>query len=47
MRKTFKFRIYPTKTQIRQMERSLEICRQVYNRTLAERKKAYEETGKT
>ena len=47
MRKVYKFRIYPTKPQIRQMERSLEICRQVYNRTLAERKKAYEETGKT
>ena len=47
MRKTYKFRIYPTKPQIRQMERSLEICRQVYNRTLAERKQVYEETGKT
>jgi len=41
------FRIYPTKSQIRQMERSLELCRQVYNRTLAERKQVYEETGKT
>ncbi|WP_321416741.1 transposase [uncultured Methanomethylovorans sp.] len=47
MRKTYKFRIYPTKPQIRQMERSLEVCRHVYNRTLAERKQVYEETGKT
>lgn len=47
MRKTYKFRLYPTKPQIRQMERSLEVCRHVYNRTLAERKQVYEETGKT
>ncbi|TQD23819.1 RNA-guided endonuclease TnpB family protein [Methanolobus vulcani] len=45
MRKTYKFRIYPNKPQQKQMERSLEICRQVYNRTLAERKTAYEERG--
>ncbi|WP_319507207.1 transposase [uncultured Methanolobus sp.] len=47
MRKTYKFRIYPNKSQQKQMERSLEICRQVYNRTLAERKTAYEERGET
>jgi putative transposase len=47
MRKTYKFRIYPTKPQQKQMERSLELCRQVYNRTLAERKTAYEERGET
>ena len=47
MRKTYKFRIYPNKPQQRQMERSLEICRQVYNRTLVERKAAYDERGKT
>ena len=47
MRKTYKFRIYPTKPQQKQMERSLEICRQVYNRTLAERKTAYEDRGET
>ncbi|WP_083885772.1 helix-turn-helix domain-containing protein [Methanomethylovorans hollandica] len=41
------FRIYPTKSQIRQIQRSLELCRQVYNRTLAERKQVYEEIGKT
>ncbi|MBN1133674.1 MAG: helix-turn-helix domain-containing protein [Methanosarcinaceae archaeon] len=45
MRKTYKFRIYPNKTQEKKMERSLELCRQVYNRTLAERKQAYEESG--
>nr|WP_321498578.1 transposase [uncultured Methanolobus sp.] len=47
MRKTYKFRIYPTKPQQKQMEHSLEICRQVYNRTLAERKTAYEDRGET
>ncbi len=47
MRKTYKFRIYPNKPQQEQMERSLEICRQVYNRTIAERKNAYEERGET
>jgi putative transposase len=47
MRKTYKFRIYPNKPQQKQMERSLEICRQVYNRTLGERKTAYEERGET
>ena len=47
MLKTYKFRIYPNKIQEKKMERSLELCRQVYNRTLAERKQAYEESGKT
>jgi putative transposase len=47
MRKSYKFRIYPNKPQQKQMERSLEICRQVYNRTLAERKTTYEERGET
>lgn len=47
MHKTYKFRIYPNKPQQKQMERSLEICRQVYNRTLAERKTAYDERGVT
>ncbi|MBN1133912.1 MAG: transposase, partial [Methanosarcinaceae archaeon] len=47
MRKTYKFRIYPNKIQEKKMERSLELCREVYNRTLAERKQAYEKSGKT
>jgi putative transposase len=47
MRKTYKFRLYPTKAQETRMERSLELCRNVYNRTLAERKTAYEERKET
>ncbi len=47
MRKTYKFRLYPTKPQQKQMERILELCRQVYNRTLEERKTAYAERGET
>ncbi len=47
MLKTYKFRIYPTKPQQKQMGRILELCRQVYNRTLEERKTAYDERGET
>ncbi len=47
MCKTYKFRLYPTKPQQKQMERILELCRQVYNRTLEERKTAYAERGET
>ena len=32
--KTYKFRIYPTKTQKKVISNQLEICRQVYNKTL-------------
>ena len=45
MRKTFKYRIYPTKKQARQMSLWLEECRWLYNHLLAERKKAWEENG--
>jgi putative transposase len=47
MRKVYKFRLYPTKPQLRRMERTLELCRLVYNRTLEERKSAWDEAGKT
>ena len=43
MRKTFQYRLYPSKSQIRVLEHTLEVCRWVYNRTLATRKDAYEE----
>jgi putative transposase len=45
MRKTYKYRIYLTKGQRRLLEGQLETCRWVYNETLAERKRAYEERG--
>ena len=47
MIKAYKFRIYPTKSQKRKLEDTLELCRQVYNRTLAYRKDAWEKDGKS
>ena len=43
MHKVYKFRLYPTKAQITKLERTLELCRQVYNETLAYRKDKYEQ----
>lgn len=43
MRKTFKYRIYPTKGQAKIMLNALEQCRWVYNQTLAHRKDAWEQ----
>lgn len=40
--KTFKYRIYPTKAQQTLLTRQLEVCRQVYNKTLGTRKDAWE-----
>ncbi|MGB4252359.1 MAG: helix-turn-helix domain-containing protein, partial [Candidatus Methanoculleus thermohydrogenotrophicum] len=40
--KAYRYRLYPTKSQISQMEQTLEICRWVYNETLAMRKNAWE-----
>ncbi|PDV98999.1 RNA-guided endonuclease InsQ/TnpB family protein [Candidatus Chloroploca asiatica] len=47
MRKSFKYRIYLTNGQRRILEQQLEECRWVYNETLAERKRAYEERGES
>ena len=44
MRKTFKFRLYPTKPQIRNLQSSLDACRWVYNETLALRSNTYKNT---
>jgi transposase, IS605 OrfB family, central region len=43
MRKTFRYRIYPTKKQIRIMNQWLEECRWLFNHFLAERKEAWEQ----
>lgn len=42
MVKSYRFRLFPTKSQVRILERQLELCRQVYNDTLAYRKNAWE-----
>ena len=42
MPKAFRYRIYPTKAQITKLNETLELCRWVYNETLAFRKNAWE-----
>lgn len=42
MLKSYRYRLYPTKAQRRTLERQLDLCRQVYNDTLAYRKNAWE-----
>jgi Helix-turn-helix domain len=44
MRKSFQFRIYPTKKQEVALERTLTTCRHLYNNSLAERKRQAELT---
>lgn len=45
MRKTFKYRIYPTKSQQTTLEATLKECRWLYNYLLQQRKTAYETDG--
>lgn len=45
MRLTYRYRLFPTSAQRTSLERTLEICRRVYNDTLAIRKETYEQTG--
>ena len=47
MLKAYKFRIYPTKAQKTRMERTLDLCRWTYNKTLEIRKTAWESEGKS
>ena len=42
MVKTFKYRLYPSKSQRKLLDSTLETCRRFYNDCLAERKEAYE-----
>jgi putative transposase len=43
MRLAYKYRLFPTKTQRQALESALELCRWVYNQTLALRKDAWEQ----
>ncbi len=43
MRKTYQYRLYPSKSQERKLDATLETCRRWYNDLLAERKTAWEE----
>jgi putative transposase len=44
MRKTFLYRIFPTRKQATQMRGTLEQCRWLYNYLLAQRKYRYEQS---
>ena len=46
-RKAFLYRLYPSRTQARLLDATLETCRFFYNDCLAERKTAYDERGET
>ena len=47
MRKTFKYRLYPTKKQVSNFNTQLELCRWVYNKTLEIRKNSWEQKHKS
>ena len=46
-RKAFKYRLYPTRPQLRDLDRTLTLCRRLYNAALQERREAYRKAGKT
>jgi len=43
--KTFAYRLYPSKPQVRLLENTLETCRRFYNQCLAQRRDAYQQHG--
>ena len=47
MRQSFKYRLYPNKSQQQRIDETLEHCRLLYNHLLAERKEAYAKSRKT
>lgn len=47
MEYSYKFRLYPTKAQEQQMQRTFGCCRYVYNHYLAQRIDAYRQDGQT
>ena len=47
MEYSYKFRVYPTAAQARQIQRTFGCCRFVWNHYLALRKDLYEQDGKT
>lgn len=47
MRKTFKYRIYPTRAQTEILEEVLETARRLYNAALAERRNTYQASGQS
>ena len=47
MRLTYKYRLHLTQAQVHLLSEQLEVCRSVYNATLATRKNAYEQRGES
>ena len=47
MKKAYKFRIYPTKAQEEQIQKTFNCCRFIYNYYLSKRKEVYETAGET
>jgi putative transposase len=47
MRKTYKYRLYPTRKQVRKLSETLSECRWLYNHLLEVRKTTYEQEGKS
>ncbi|ULR39988.1 transposase [Thermus sp. NEB1569] len=47
MRKAFKYRLYPTQPQQRDLNKTLILCRQLYNAALQERRDTYKKAGRT
>jgi putative transposase len=45
MKTAYKFRIYPNRQHVAQLELTLDTCRHLYNQALADRKNAYEAEG--
>lgn len=45
IQRTFKYRLKPTRAQSNQLAQTLELCRSIYNSTLAVRKNAYQQDG--
>lgn len=45
--RVFRYRLKPTKAQVTELNKQLELCRWVYNETLAMRKNAFEQDGKS
>jgi putative transposase len=47
MRKTFQYRLFPNKKQVKALEATLEECRWLYNHLLEKRRDAWEQEGKS
>src|SRR5437667_1841783 len=47
MKKSYKYRIYPTKKQVRLLNEQLSLCAELYNAALQERRDAYKLCGKS